>query len=148
MAKNELDSRKPVRFNGQIKHIQLFNTERTQDEIDRSINSFRSTYAGCVGSWPLTQLNEINIVHYVISNSESVSKLEVLDEFDPPLTGFPVETVVRDQTIDVIRLTREGIVVASAFTLSGDKIIPVFRESKNHGIEASRKRLFCSSPRP
>ena len=142
-GENELDSRKPVRFNGQIKHIQLFNTERTQDEIDRSINSFRSTYAGCVGSWPLTQLNEINIVHYVISNSESVSKLEVLDEFDPPLTGFPVETVVRDQTIDVIRLTREGIVVASAFTLSGDKIIPVSGSQRIMESRQAEKGCFA-----
>ncbi|XP_078357320.1 uncharacterized protein LOC144642213 [Oculina patagonica] len=120
-GENGIDSKQPTRFNGQISNIQLFTTERTKEQIDRSIQQPDPAATGGIGFWSLRQSDEINVVHYVISNSQSVSNLEVLEDYDPPLTGFPVEAIVRGQKVYIVRATGEGHVVLKKFTLSADK---------------------------
>ncbi len=115
------------KFNGQISNIQLFNTERTKQQIDAGIKKPDPTAAGSIGFWSLRQSDEINVVNYVISNSQAVSQIKVLEEYDPPLTGYPIETIVRNQNIYMFRLTKEGHVIVKRFTLGADKksIVPV-----------------------
>ena len=115
------------RFNGQISNIQLFNTERTKQQIDGSIKKPNPKAAGSIGFWSLRQSSEINVINYVISNSQTVSEIKVLEEYDPPLTGLPIETIVKDQNIYIFRLTKEGHVIVKRVKLSADKtkIVPV-----------------------
>ncbi|XP_078357295.1 uncharacterized protein LOC144642185 [Oculina patagonica] len=140
---NELDSRQLKRFNGQISNIQLFSTARTKLQIDRSIQNANPTAIGSIGFWSLRQSDEINVVHYVISTSQTVSDLKVLDEFEPPLTGLPVEAVFRDQNIYIVRVTGESNVVAKQFELSLDKRTLVSVQDLE--LESNQKVLIHSS---
>ena len=148
---NELDVKQLKRFNGQISNIQLFNTERTKEQIDRGTQNADPTAPGSIGFWSLRQSDEINVVHYVISTSETVTDLKVLEEFEPPLTGFPVEAVVRDQNIYIVRMTHESRVVAKQFSLSPDKttIVPVPEHNNNNNnlqrviIQSSQAAKGC-----
>ncbi|KAL9983773.1 hypothetical protein ACROYT_G005997 [Oculina patagonica] len=115
------------KFNGQISNIQLFNTERTKNQIANSIRNPDPKGAGSIGFWSLRQSDEINVVNYVISYSQAVSQLKVLEDYDPPLTGHPLEAIVRNQRIYIFRLTKEGHIVVKKVTLSSNKrtIVPV-----------------------
>ena len=141
-GENELHSKRK-RFNGQISNIQLFNTERTKQQIDRSIQDPDPTAAGSIGFWSLRQSDEINVVHYVISKSQSVSNIKVLEDYDPPLTGFPLEVIVQGQTIFILRLTGEGHVVAKRFSLSADKTALVPVPGNQRIIESSQAQKGC-----
>lgn len=143
-GENELDpSKKRKRFNGQISNIQLFNTERTKQQIDRSIQNPDPTATGSIGFWSLRQSDEINLVHYVISKPQSVSNMKVLEDYDPPLTGFPLEVIVQGQTIYILRLTGEGHVVAKRFSLSADKSKLVPASGNQQIIESSQAQKGC-----
>ena len=131
------------RFNGQISNIQLFNTERTKQQIDGSIKNPDPTATGSVGFWSLRQSDEINVVHYVISKSQSVSNINVLEDYDPPLTGFPLEVIVHGQTIYILRLTAESHVVAKKFSLSADKSKLVPAPGNQRIIESSQAQKGC-----
>ena len=121
------DSSGRKRFNGQISNIQLFNTERTKKQIDGGIKNPDTAAASSVGFWSLRQSDAINVVSYVISSSQAVSQIKVLEEYDPPLTGFPIETIVRDKNIYTFSLTKEGHVIVKSFKLSSDerKLVPI-----------------------
>ena len=134
-GENDVDSRQLKSFNGQIANIQLFNTDRTAQQNGRS--------TGSIGFWSLRQSDEINVVNYVISNSQSVSKLEVLEDFDPPLSGFPVEVVVRGQKVYIVRLTEDGHVIAKKFTLSADKRTITPLPGNQRIIASSQARKGC-----
>ena len=143
-GENELhQSKKRKRFNGQISYIQLFNTERTKQQIDKSINDPYSTATESVGFWSLRQSDEINVIHYAISKSQSVSNIKVLEDYDPPLTGFPLEVIVQGQTIYTLRLTAESHVVAKRFSLSADKSELVPARGNQRIIESSQAQKGC-----
>ena len=69
--------------------------------------------------------------------------LKVLEEYDPPLTGYPVEVVVRNQDIYIVRITEENHVVAKKIALSADKrtILPV--RGNQRVIESSQAEKGC-----
>ena len=142
---NELDARQLKRFNGQISNIQLFNTVRTKQQIVRSTQNADPTAAGSIGFWSLRQSDEINLVHYVISTSQTVSDLKVLEEFEPSLTGLPVEAVVRGKNIYIVRVTGESHVVANQFSLSPDNstIVPVQEYGQRVIINSSKAEKGC-----
>lgn len=142
-GENALDSRQLKRFDGQISNIQLFNTERTEDDIEESIRESNPTAADSIGFWSLRQSDEIKVLHYVISNSQSVSNLKVLEEYDPPLTGYPVEVVVQNQHIYIIRITEENHVVAKKFALSADKRTILSASGSQRVIESSQAEKSC-----
>ncbi|XP_078358813.1 uncharacterized protein LOC144643433 [Oculina patagonica] len=142
-GENHVDTRQPIRFNGQISNIQLFSTERTKGQIDRSIQQANPAATGSVGFWSLQQSDKINVIHYVISNSQSVSNLEVLEDYDPPLTGFPVEAVVRGQKIYIIRGTGDGHVEAKKFSLSADKRTITPLSGNQRIITSSQSKKGC-----
>ena len=54
-GENALDSRSLKRFDGQISNIQLFSTERTEEEIEESIRQTNPTADRSVGFWSLRQ---------------------------------------------------------------------------------------------
>ncbi len=132
-----------TRFNGQISNVQLFNTERTKEQIDGSIQQPDPDVTGSIGFWSLRQSDEINVVHYVISNSQSVSNLQVLEDYDPPLTGLPVEAVVRGQKVYIVRATEEGHVVAKKFALSPDKRTITPLPGNQRIITSSQSKKGC-----
>ena len=142
-GENDVDSSQLKRFNGQISNIQLFNTERTKQQIDRSIEEPNPTATGAIGFWSLRQSDEINVVHYAISNSQSVFQLEVLEDYDPALTGLPVEAVARGEKIYIVRATGEGHVVAKKFTLSADKRTIAPLPGNQRIIESSQAIKGC-----
>ncbi|XP_078363428.1 uncharacterized protein LOC144647504 [Oculina patagonica] len=142
-GESDAHSRTLERFNGQISNIQLFNTQRTKAQIDRSINQPNPTAAGSVGFWSLRQSDEINVVLYVISNSQSVSQLKVLADYDPPLTGLPVEAVVRGQKIYIVRATGGGQVEANKFTLSSDRRTITPLQGNQRIIASSQAKKGC-----
>ena len=143
-GENELDqSKKRRRFNGQISNIQLFNTERTKQQIDSSIKNPDPTATGSIGFWSLRLSDEINVAHYVISKSQSVSNIKVLEDYDPPLTGYPLEVIVQGQTIYILRLTAESHVVAKRFSLSADKTKLVPAPGNQRIIESSQAQKGC-----
>ena len=142
-GENELHSKQRKRFNGQISNIQLFNMERTKQQIDRTIQDPDPTAAGSIGFWSLRQSDEINVVHYVISKSQPVPVIKVLEDYDPPLTGFPLEVIVQGQTIYILRLTGEGHVVAKRFSLSTDKSTLVPVPGNQRIIESSQAQKGC-----
>lgn len=143
-GENELhQSIKRNRFNGQISNIQLFNMERTKQQIDRSIQDPDPTATGSIGFWSLRQSDEINVVHYVISKTQSVSNIKVLEDYEPPLTGFPLEVIVQGQTIYILRLTGEGHVVAKRFSLSADTSTIVLVPGNQRIIESSQAQKGC-----
>lgn len=120
-GENEIDSRPLKRFNGEISNIQLFNRERTRQQIESSIQIPNSKSAGCIGFWSLRQSDEINAIHYVISSSQAVSELQFLEDYTPSPTRLPVEAVVRNQNIYIFRWTENDCVIAKVFALSADK---------------------------
>ncbi|XP_078353573.1 uncharacterized protein LOC144638230 [Oculina patagonica] len=142
-GENHVDTRQPIRFNGQIRNIQLFSTVRTNEQIARSIKQPDPAATGSIGFWSLQQSDKINVIQYVISNSQSVSNLEVLEDYDPPLTGFPVEAVVRGQKIYIIRGTGDGHVVAKKFTLSADKRTITPLPGNQRIITSSQSKKGC-----
>lgn len=143
-GENELhQSIKRNRFNGQISNIQLFNMERTKQQIDRSIQDPDPTATGSIGFWSLRQSDEINVVHYVISKTQSVSNIKVLEDYEPPLTGFPLEVIVQTQNIYILRLTGEGHVVAKRFSLSADTSTIVLVAGNQRIIESSQAQKGC-----
>ena len=131
------------RFNGQMSNLQLFSKERTLQEISESIKEPDPKATGSIGFWSLRQSDEIDVVHYVISDSQKVSKLQVLEEYDPPLTGFPVETMARDRNIYIIRLTGKKQIVARKFTLSADKNTLTTASSRQTIITSSKANKAC-----
>ena len=143
-GENEIDqSKKRNRFNGQISNIQLFNTQRTKQQIDRSIQEIDPTATGSIGFWSLRRSDEINVVHYVISKTQSVSDIKVLEDYDPPITGFPLEVIVQGQTIYLLRLTGEGHVVAKRSSLSADTSTIELVPGNQRIIESSQAQKGC-----
>lgn len=138
-GENELDHRQLNRFNGQIRGIELFSVDRTQERIDGSNKNSR------IGFWSLRQSDEIKVVQYVITNSRGVSgEVQVLQEFNPPLTGFPVEAVVHNRYIHIIRLTEKGHVMVSQFQLSGDQsTVQAVSGNQSRIIESSQAKRSC-----
>ena len=143
-GENELDqSKRRNRFNGQICNIQLFNTERTKQQIDRSIQEPNPTATGSIGFWSLRQSDKINVIHYVISKTQSVSNIKVLEDYDPPITGFPLEVIVQGQTIYLLRLTGEGHVVAKRSSLSADTSTIELLPGNQRIINSSKAQKGC-----
>lgn len=74
---NPQDSSTPVKFNGQLAYIRIFDNERTEKEIESNMNDPSSESGAPVGSWHLRLSQEIKLIYYVISDSTQVSSLKV-----------------------------------------------------------------------
>ena len=138
-GENELDQRQLNIFNGQIRAIKLCSVDRAKERNDGSNNN------SIIGFWSLKQSDVIEVVQYVITNSTGVSgEVQVLQVYNTPLTGFPVEAVVHNQYIHIIRLTEEGHVIISKFQLNGDhsRVQPVSGDQLRI-IESSQAKRSC-----
>ena len=114
-------SKKIQTFNGQMAYIRIFEKERTDDQILRSINAPYADNGAPVGSWHLRQSKEVHLIHYVISSLDQISAVKVLEQFDPPSSSFPVFAFERNKNIYLFRLTAHNDLVAKIYKLSSDK---------------------------
>lgn len=118
---NPQDSSTPVKFNGQLAYIRIFDNERTEKEIESNMNDPSSESGAPVGSWHLRLSQEIKLIYYVISDSTQVSSLKVLQDFTPASSSFPVVAYERNEKIYLFRLSAENDVVVNVYQLSQDR---------------------------
>ena len=135
------DSTAPKRFNGQIAYIRLFDQTRTQQQVQASMNAPSEDTNEAVGSWHLRQSKELNLIHYVVSDSNHESDLQVLEDFHPVLSSFPVVAIERNGNIFLFRVTAKNKIVAKTYALSTEN-------RKLTAVVQSQKRLITGSKMP